>query len=307
MNDGDRETFRASTEGRLDLLLVERFPGRSRSELQRLIRDGFVRVEGELVTKTGFAARAGELIEIAFPPPRPSNLRPEPVELQVIFENADVLAVNKPAGMVVHPAAGHQTGTLVHAALAHAPDFRGVGGERRPGVVHRLDKDTSGIIILAKHDGAYRFLQAQFKRREVGKKYLALVDGAPPTPSGKIDAPIARDPRNRKKMAVVPVGRGRESVTVYHTREGFRDNTLLDVYPKTGRTHQVRVHLAFIGCPVSGDRQYGRRRPSIDLDRQFLHAAELTIQLPGEKEPRTLVAPLPPELARIIEELRDQR
>jgi 23S rRNA pseudouridine1911/1915/1917 synthase len=306
VKDGGRETFRASAEGRLDLLLVEQFPGRSRSELQRLIRTGYVRVEGERITKTGFAARPGERIDIVFPPPRPSTLHPEPVDLQIIFENPDVLAVNKPAGMVVHPAAGHQTGTLVHAALAHASDFRGVGGERRPGIVHRLDKDTSGVIILAKHDAAYRFLQGQFKRREVGKKYLALVDGTPPTPSGKIDAPIARDPKNRKKMAVVPVGRGRESVTVYHTQEQFRGHALLDVYPKTGRTHQIRVHLAFIGCPVSGDRQYGRRKPSIDLDRQFLHAAELTIQFPGERDPRRLVAPLPPELRRVLEELREQ-
>lgn len=304
MSESRRESFRAASEGRLDLLLVQQFPEQSRSQLQRLIRGGHVLVDGDQVTKTGFAAQPGERIEVTFPPPQPSSLRPEPIQLQVIYEDADVLVVNKAAGMVVHPAAGHTTGTLVHAALAHASDFRGVGGERRPGVVHRLDKDTSGVIILAKHDRAYRMLQAQFKRREVRKKYLALVDGAPPTPSGKIDAPVARDPSNRKKMSVVPEGRGRDSVTVYHTAERFPCHTLLEVFPETGRTHQIRVHLAFLGCPVAGDRVYGRRKGSLDLDRQFLHASALTIRLPGAQEPSTLVAPLPSELARVLADLR---
>jgi 23S rRNA pseudouridine1911/1915/1917 synthase len=306
VNDPHREAFLATSAGRLDLLLVEQFPEYSRSQLQRLIREGHVLVEGAQVTKTGFATRGGERIEVTFAPARPSSVRPEPIELQVIFENSDVLVVNKPAGTVVHPAAGHQAGTLVNAALAHASDFRGVGGECRPGVVHRLDRDTSGVILMAKHEQAYRYLQAQFKRREVRKKYLALVDGVPPTPSGKIDAPIARDPTNRKKMAVVQGNRGKPSVTEYHTHEHFQRHTLLDVYPQTGRTHQIRVHLAFIGCPVVGDRQYGRRKPSIDIPRQFLHAAELTIRLPGEAELRTLAAALPTDLVNVLEELRAQ-
>jgi 23S rRNA pseudouridine1911/1915/1917 synthase len=305
VSEGERRRFRAGSEGRLDHILVDRFPEHSRSQLQRLIREGLVLVGGEPVPKTGFALDGGEEIEITFPPPSPSSLTPEQIPLNVIFENDDVLVVNKPAGMVTHPSAGHQSGTLVHAALAHAPNLRGVGGERRPGVVHRLDKETSGVILMAKHDKAHRFLQRQFKERAVEKRYLALVEGRPPTPSGKIDAPISRDPNDRKKMAVVSLGQGRESITVYHTREIFSRHTLLEVHPETGRTHQIRLHLAFLGCPVVGDTQYGWRRPSLEIERHFLHAAEIRVKLPGERAPRTLRAELPADLADMLARLRD--
>ena len=205
--------------------------------------------------------------------------------------------------MVVHPSAGHETGTLVHAALAYSPDMEGVGGEVRPGVVHRLDKDTSGLILLAKNDAAHHELQQQFKDRSVEKVYLALVDGQPPTSSGRIEAHIGRDPRHRKRMAVVHSRKGREAITIYNTIESFSEHSLLEVHPKTGRTHQIRVHLAYIKCPVVGDREYGRKRPTLPIKRQFLHAGRLTIRLPGEATSRGFEAPLPPDLEAVLDYL----
>jgi 23S rRNA pseudouridine1911/1915/1917 synthase len=217
------------------------------------------------------------------------------------------MVVNKPAGMVVHPATGHKTGTLVHAALAHAPEMVGIGGEKRPGVVHRLDKDTSGLILLAKNDQAHRWLQDQFRLRKTQKIYIALVDGKPPTPSGRIEAPIGRDSVYRKVMAVTDINKGREAFSEYYTKETFREHTLLEVHPLTGRTHQIRVHLAFIGCPVAGDTIYGHKHATIPLDRHFLHAARLTILLPNESQPHTFEAPLPVELEQVLGMLRAER
>jgi 23S rRNA pseudouridine1911/1915/1917 synthase len=208
--------------------------------------------------------------------------------------------------MVVHPAAGHSRGTLVHAALAHAPSMAGIGGEGRPGVVHRLDRDTSGLILLAKNDLTHRWLQEQFRRRQVSKVYLALVDGRPPTPTGRIEAPIGRDASQRKQMAVVAPQKGRDAVSEYRTLESFARHTLLEVHPITGRTHQIRLHLAFLGCPVAGDTVYGLHKPTLPLKRHFLHAARLSICLPGESQPRTFEAPLPIELERVLEGLRLQ-
>ncbi len=305
---GGRLRFQADPSGgRLDRLLVPLLPELSRNRIQHLIREGRVLVEDRPVTKPGFRLEGGEWIEVDLPPPIPSRLEPEPLPLDVVFENEDVLVVSKPAGMVVHPSAGHPTGTLVHAALAHAPDLRGVGGELRPGVVHRLDKDTSGLILLAKHDAAHHCLQEQFRRRQVEKVYLALVDGHPPTPVGRIEAPIGRDRRQRQRMTVVPEGRGREAITEYRRLETFADHELLEVRPITGRTHQVRVHLAFLGCPVAGDRVYGRRRRSVPLGRHFLHAARLRLRLPGDRTPRTFEAPLPPDLEAVLDLLRGRR
>jgi 23S rRNA pseudouridine1911/1915/1917 synthase len=206
--------------------------------------------------------------------------------------------------MVVHPSAGHRSGTLVHAALAHAPEMEGVGGVQRPGVVHRLDKDTSGLILLAKNDRTHRWLQNQFRKRQVKKTYLALVDGKPPTSRGRIEAPIGRDPRSRKKMAIVASQKGRPATSEYRTIETFPKHTLLDVQPITGRTHQIRLHLAYLGCPVSGDTIYGYRQPSVPLKRHFLHASRLQILLREEINPRTFEAPLPNELSEILDQLR---
>jgi 23S rRNA pseudouridine1911/1915/1917 synthase len=243
-------------------------------------------------------------VEISIPPPKTSLLEPESIPLDIIFENNDLILVNKPAGMVVHPAAGHSSGTLVHAALAHAPDIEGVGGVQRPGVVHRLDKDTSGLILLAKNDRAHRWLQDQFRDRQVEKVYLALVDGHPPTPEGRVEASIGRDTTQRKRMSVTPPHKGREAVTEYRTREAFTKHTLLEIHPLTGRTHQIRVHMAFLECPVAGDLVYGNRHATIPIQRHFLHAYRLKVIIPGEAVPRTFEAPLPDELTSVLEGLR---
>jgi 23S rRNA pseudouridine1911/1915/1917 synthase len=296
-----------SMAGRLDKFLVTQFPDYSRSRLQGLISDGFIKVDGIAVAKSGWMVKTGNTVEVIIPPSHPSELVPENIPLDVVFENKDLMVVNKPAGMVVHPAAGHDTGTLVHAALAHSPEMEGIGGEQRPGVVHRLDKETSGLILLAKNDRAHRWLQDQFRLRKVVKIYLALVDGHPPTPTGRIEAPIGRDPSHRKQMAIVPADKGREATTEYKTLESFTQYTLLEAHPLTGRTHQIRIHLAFVHCLIVGDTLYGHRHPTLEITRHFLHAARLTIQLPGESEVRTFSAPLPPELEQVLNSLRNPR
>lgn len=289
---------------RLDKVLVLNLPEHSRSRIQALIREEKVTVDGNIITKSGFVVNGGNRIEIAIPEPVSSQLIPEDITLDIIFENEDLAVINKPAGMVVHPAAGHSTGTLVHAALSEFDDLDGINGEIRPGIVHRLDKDTSGLIILAKNETAMRDLQEKFKSRRVQKIYLALVDGKPPTPTGRVEAAIARDPSHRKKMAIVSTARGRASVTEYKTLESYLQHTLIEAHPITGRTHQIRLHLAFLKCPIVGDTVYGRVRPSVEIDRHFLHAARLTITLPGETMPRTFEAPLPEELKKILDQVR---
>lgn len=304
MNEVTFQIEPALAGARLDVAMVSLLPALSRTRSQALIRQGEVSVNGEVAARPGQRLETGDQVVIRLPEPVPSALQPEPIPLDVIFENSDVLLINKPAGLVVHPAAGHATGTLVHAALAHAPDLQGIGGEIRPGVVHRLDKDTSGLILMAKNDLAYRSLQQEFKSRTVSKTYLAIADGHPPTPTGRVEAPIGRDPRFRQKMTVVSDGKGRSASTSYRTLETFRHACLLEVHPETGRTHQIRVHLAFLGCPVVGDRVYGRRTPSLDAPRQMLHAWRLRIQLPGEGDPREFEAPLPGDFESILAALR---
>lgn len=292
---------------RLDKFLARSYTELSRSRIQALIEGGLVTVDDKVVTKTGYALERGRQVTMRVPAPEPSNLIPESIPLDVIFENDDLLVINKPAGMVVHPAAGHSSGTVVHAALAHAPEMEGVGGVQRPGIVHRLDKDTSGLLLIAKNDKAHQWLQSRFKQRSLKKVYLTLVDGAPPTPSGRIEAPIGRDPAHRKQMAILPPGKGREAFTEYRTLESFEKHTLLEVNLLTGRTHQIRLHMAFLGCPIVGDAVYGHRKVSLPIRRQFLHAQRLTIQLPGEKGQRTFEAPLPADLQKVLDLLRAER
>lgn len=292
---------------RLDKFLVDRMPEFSRSRLQSLIKRGAVTVNGNTAQKSGQMLELNANVHVIVPPPEPSKYIPEQIPLDIIFENDDLLVVNKAAGMVVHPAAGHNSGTLVHAVLAHTPDIEGVGGEQRPGVVHRLDKNTSGLIVLAKNDHAHHYLSDQFQERIVEKIYIALVDDAPPTSKGRIEAAIGRDMANRKAMAVTTPGKGRPAVSEYHTEESYPSHTLLKVKPITGRTHQIRVHLAFIGCPVVGDTLYGRRHPTIPLNRHFLHAATLSISIPNESHPRIFETPLPVELDNILSSLRKTR
>jgi len=300
------ETFHYDEQNpdRLDKYLVSCLPEFSRARIQGLILDGFVSINGVPAKKAGQIIEDGDDIEVRVPPPVPSGLVAEDIPLDIIFENDDLIVVNKPAGMVVHPAAGHYSGTLVNAVLGYDPDLEGIGGEERPGLVHRLDKETSGLIILAKNERAHNWLQDQFRLRKVEKTYLALVDGKPPTPAGRVEAPIGRDPSHRKKMAIVSPGKGREAVSEYKTLESFKNHTLLEFRPHTGRTHQIRLHCQFLGCPIVGDSVYGKRTVTATIDRHFLHAAKLKIILPGEKSPRTFEADLPDELKAVLEEVK---
>jgi len=289
---------------RLDRFLSQALPEHSRTTLQRLISDGFVTVNACLEVRSALKLEAGDQVLVRIPPPAPINVAPEAIPLDVLFENDDLLVINKPAGMVVHPALGHLHGTLVSAVLARAPEVEQVGEAERPGIVHRLDKDTSGLILIARNEAAQRALQSAFAERQVEKAYFALVDGRPPTATGRIDAHVGRDPSHRQRMAVVPASRGRPAVTQYATLEQFARHTWLEVYPHTGRTHQIRVHLSYVGCPIVGDRVYGRRAPSLGAARHMLHAARLRLTLPGEREAREFEAPLPEDMLAALSALR---
>jgi 23S rRNA pseudouridine1911/1915/1917 synthase len=282
--------------------------GVSRSRVQALIRQGHVAVAGRravahLRTAPGLEA------DVRMPAPEPSDLTPEDIPLDVLFEDSDVLALNKPPGLVVHPAAGHRTGTLVNGLLHHCRDLAGVGGERRPGLVHRLDKDTSGVLVVAKNQAAMDSLAAQFRAAEVRKEYVALVRGVPAS-GGRIETLIGRSPRDRKKMSARPA-RGRRAVTHYEVAETFGDASRLRVRIETGRTHQIRVHLAHIGHPVLGDRQYGGSgarlsqtagRPA--APRQMLHAEALAFRHPRTGREMRVTAPLPRDMAEFLGHLR---
>ena len=299
--------FQKPDEERLDHFLVESMPDYSRARLQALIKDGMVLINNAPAKKSGQMLENKSIVEVRIPPSPPTDLIGENIPLDIIFENDDLIVVNKPAGMVVHPAAGHNSGTLVHAVLGYEPDIEGIGGEERPGVVHRLDKETSGLIVIAKNDKAHRWLQDQFRLRKVDKTYIALVDGKPPTPSGRVDAAIGRDPSHRKKMAIVSESKGRAAVSEYKTLETFPQHTLLEFHPLTGRTHQIRLHCAMLGCPIVGDEIYSKKKSSLVLSRHFLHAQKLKIILPNEKQPRTFEAALPEELTQVLDDLRKEK
>ena len=304
------EVFAVQAEppgGRLDRLLVEALPFLSRTRIQDLIRSGKVHLNGVVADKPGLRVAGGERLVVELPPAQPTHLVPEPIPLDILYEDEHILAVNKPPGMVVHPSAGHARGTLVHAVLAHCPDLPGVGGITRPGVVHRLDRDTSGVIVFAKDDATHQALQEAFRSRQVEKTYLAIVDGHPPTPTGRIEAPMGRDPRSRVRMKVGTRAPNREATTVFKVEETFREHALLEVRPVTGRTHQIRVHLAFLGCPVAGDTVYGRTRRSLPVVRQMLHAWKIRLGLPGRNESSTLTAPIPPDFEAALQLLRSQQ
>lgn len=297
--------FEDETHGRLDKFLVGQLPEFSRSRIQGLIADGHVDVNGLPARKAGQSLETDSTVTVRIPPTAATDIIPENIPLNIVFENDDLIVINKPAGMVVHPSAGHSTGTLVNAVLGYDPDLEGIGGEERPGVVHRLDKETSGLILMAKNERAHRWLQDQFRLRKVNKTYLALVDGKPPTPSGRVETHIGRDPRQRKKMAIVSERKGREAVSEYLTVEEFQKHTLLEFHPHTGRTHQIRLHCLFLNCPIAGDEIYGRKKSTIGIGRHFLHAYRLQIMLPDEKEPKTFEAPLPEELETVLKNLRE--
>jgi 23S rRNA pseudouridine1911/1915/1917 synthase len=304
---------------RLDRGLADALPERSRSEIQRWIKEGRVLLHGE-TAKASLKLEAGDVVTIALPEePQTTDLAAEEFPLAIAYEDDDLLVIDKPAGMVVHPAPGHSGGTLVNAVLHHCPLIAGVGGERRPGIVHRLDKDTSGLIVVAKHDQAHRNLQAQFKARSVFKEYLTLLEGKLQPPQGRISAPIGRHPSERKRMAVLPpdaggASDGREAVTSYrvlgvYTAPIYGRTTSLATFSfvsavlHTGRTHQIRVHFAWMQHPVVGDTLYGYRTPRLPLARQFLHAHRLRLRLPSSGEEREFVAPLPADLQGLLDGL----
>jgi 23S rRNA pseudouridine1911/1915/1917 synthase len=288
----------AATDGeRLDVFVARNLPDLTRSRIRKLIDEGFVTVDGRLPAKAGLALAPGRRVQVTVPPPAPTALEPEAIPLRVVYEDADFLAVDKPAGLAVHPSPGHETHTLVNAVLAHCTDLSGIGGEQRPGIVHRLDKDTSGLILVAKNDAAHVSLARQLKERRVEKTYVALVDGRVRPAAGVIDAPLGRHPVQRKKQAVV--ARGREARTRYRTLREVDGRTLLELHPETGRTHQIRVHLASIGHPVTGDALYGRG-PIPGLQRQFLHAQRLVFQHPRTNGRLELAAPLAEDLQEAL-------
>ena len=296
---------------RLDVFVARSLPDITRSRVQRLIAEGAVLVDG-VRAKASMRVESGQRVSVDVPEPIEATAVAQDIALDILYEDADLIVVNKPAGMTVHPSPGHESGTLVNAILAHCTDLSGIGGVLRPGIVHRLDRDTSGVILVAKHDAAHNSLARQLKERRVEKTYLALVSGTPKPAEGVIDAPIARDPRNRQRMAVV--SDGRESVTAYEVIERFLGASLLQARPKTGRTHQIRVHLAAIGHPIIGDRVYGkpaggRGEPGtalahLDLVRHFLHAHRIVFAHPATDARVEFEAPLPPDLAQALATLR---
>jgi len=297
---------------RLDKALTAEMPDLSRMQWQRLIKEGRVLVDGRSA-RPSQRLTGSEQIYADVPEAVESELLPEAIPLDIRYEDSNMLVVNKPAGMVVHPGTGHESGTLVNALLAHCTDLAGIGNTKRPGIVHRLDKDTSGLLVVAKNDMAQHELQEQFHDRTVGKKYIALVHGQIQPPTALIDAPIGRDPKQRKKMSVISPGspransaRARSAQTEYHALTFYDNYTLIECALYTGRTHQIRVHLAYIGYPIVGDTVYGRRKQPFPLKRHFLHAAELTIKRPSDQKELTFTAELPPELTAVLAGLENE-
>jgi 23S rRNA pseudouridine1911/1915/1917 synthase len=293
----------ADSDGeRLDRFVARSLPQLTRSRVRRLIDEGLVTIDGRPPAKAGVALAIGQRVRVTIPPPEPSELVPEALPLRVVYEDDDLLVIDKPAGMTVHPAPGHASGTLVHALLAHCPGLARVGEAGRPGIVHRLDKDTSGLIIIAKTQDAHAALARQLKEREVEKTYVALVEGTLKQREGVIEAPLGRHPAQRKKIAVVQGGR--EARTRYRVLREIDGRSLLEVRPETGRTHQIRVHLAAIGHPVTGDRVYGGRAALPGLRRQFLHAQRLAFRHPRTGARLDLETPLPDDLAQALASLQ---
>lgn len=286
---------------RLDKYVTEQCPELSRTRVQKLIGDGYITVNDH-IAKAGLKLNVGDRLTVSLPPPAPSSLQPEAIPLNIIYEDDDLLVVDKPAGLAVHPAPGRSAHTLVNAVLSHLVSLPDTGDWRRPGIVHRLDKDTSGVMLVAKNSAAHQNLSDQFKSRSVVKAYLALVKGHLTPQDGIIEAPIGRDRRHRERMAVVAKDKGREAQTQYHVVSYIGNYTLLEVRPQTGRTHQIRVHLAAIGYPLVGDKVYGVK--SSYLSRQFLHASRLGFKLPSAGEYIEFTSELPPDLQQALKTLR---
>ncbi len=282
---------------RLDKYVSEHCPELTRTQAQKLIGDGYIKVN-DCVAKAGLKLNVGDSLTVNLPPAAPSSLLAEAIPLSIIYEDDDVLVIDKPAGLIVHPAPGHPSHTLANAVLSHLSGLPDTGDWWRPGIVHRLDKDTSGVMLVAKNNAAHLSLANQFKVRSVVKAYLVLVKGHLTPEDGIIEAPIGRDRRHRERMAVVTEDKGREARTQYHVVKYTGNYTLLEVRPETGRTHQIRVHLAAIGYPVAGDKVYGVK--SAYLSRQFVHASLVGFHLPSTGEYVEFTSSLPPDLEQAL-------
>ena len=334
MNQPSRIEFRIGPEQageRLDRLLAGHAPEVSRARFQSLIAEGAVSVNGQVARRPGLRLKAGDEVRAEIPPPRPAEPRAQAMALAIVHEDDQLIVIDKPPGMVVHPAPGHEEGTLVNALLHHcAGSLSGIGGVARPGIVHRLDKDTSGLLVVAKTDAAHAALAEQFAAHgrdgRLERRYLALVWGAPPHVKGTVDEPLARSAANRKKIAVARDGHGREAITHYRVVERFADAagrplaSLVECRLETGRTHQIRVHMAHIGAPVMGDATYasgfaasarrlsrGAREALAKMGRQALHAAELGFVHPATGERMRFCAPLPADMQALLAALRGEK
>lgn len=299
MADPLKLTIDATMTGRIDKMLGHHFTQFSRSQLQRWIEDGHVLVNEQIV-KTKYKLAAGDVVKIIPETPQKIDLTPENIPLDIVYEDADVLVVNKPQGMVVHPAPGHPDHTLVNALLYHSP-LSTINGEFRPGIVHRIDKDTSGLLMVAKNDQAHRSLTAQLKEKSNQREYLALVHGVIKEEQGTIDAPLGRSLKDRKKQAVV--ADGRHAVTHFKVLERFKHYTLVACRLETGRTHQIRVHMKYIGHPLAGDPLYGPRK-TLNGNGQYLHARLLGFKHPRTGQELVFTAPLPEYFKETLERLR---
>jgi len=291
---------------RLDAWLAKEQPEHSRARWQALIDEGHVTVNGKTV-KRNTKLREGDRVEWIIPEPVSSEVLPEDIPLDILYEDEHMIVINKPAGLVVHPAAGNESGTLVNALLHHCKDLAGIGGERRPGIVHRLDKDTSGVMVVAKTEQAMAELARQFKARETEKEYMAIVRNKPQSRRGRIATKIGRHPIFRKKMAV-DVRKGRHAVSYYDVVEAFDRAALVHLRIETGRTHQIRVHMAHLKHPVIGDKLYSRAHTgSLWADRQMLHAAKLSVAHPNTGERMYFTAPLPDDMEALLAQLRKEK
>lgn len=289
---------------RLDVFLTTRLTGQSRSFLQSLIKEGKVKVDG-LTVKANYRLKEGQHIEILMAPPEKISIEPEDIELDIIYQDNDIAVINKPQGMVVHPAPGNYSGTLVNALLYHCDNLSGINGKIRPGIVHRLDKDTSGLIVIAKNDQAHRNLARQIADKSMTRVYWAIVDNNIKEDQGTIDAPIKRHPIHRKKMAVLSGPGSRNAITHFRVLDRFGEYTLVEARLETGRTHQIRVHMSFIQHPIVGDQVYGARKQKFDLKGQALHAIMLGFVHPTKDEYMEFRAPLPEYFTKLLEKLRN--
>ena len=303
MSEPLRFTIRTET-GRLDTVLSGLAPEYSRSYLKHLIEDGHVHVNGA-IQKPKYRVTPGDEIILSIPPAKPLEAEPQDIPLDIIYEDNDIIVINKPQGMVVHPAPGNPDGTLVNALLHHCERLSGINGVMRPGIVHRIDKDTSGLLVAAKTDAAYKGLAAQIKAHTARRIYLAVTEGVIRDDTGIVDAPIGRHPVDRKRMAVTERGRTRSAVTEYRVLERFEGHTLIEARLQTGRTHQIRVHMAHIGHPLVGDPVYGRKKQKFNLPGQALHAARLILTHPVTGEQMEFTAPPPQSFSGLVEKLRN--